>query len=198
LRNAGFLTTKELIGVGFAEMGENVLIHETVVLVGTEKMRLGSHVRIDPFCVITAGEDVLIGSHVHIAAHVLVSGGAGITLHDFAGISHGAKLLSASDDFAAGVLTGPTVPANLRKVWAARIEVGRHSVIGANAVVLPGTQLRDGAMLGALSLARGELEAWKVHAGVPARIVAARDKEGVLRAETRLRQRSTSKREEGP
>jgi galactoside O-acetyltransferase len=187
LRNARFLTTEELAGLGFAELGDHVLIHETVVLVGLERMRLGSNIRIDPFCVISAGEDLVMGSHVHIAAHVLLSGQAGITLHDFAGISHGAKLLSTSDDFKRGVLTGPTVPADLRNVQAARIVIGRHAVIGSNSVVLPGTQVQEGAMVGALSLARGTLEAWKVHAGTPARIVGVRDQEGVVRAEEKLR-----------
>lgn len=187
MRNARFLGADELAGLGFAQIGENVLIHETVVLVGVEKIRLGSDIRIDPFCVISAGGDVSIGSHVHIAAHVLLSGGGGITLHDLSGVSHGARLLSASDEFSAGVLTGPTVPPELRKVRAARIEIGRHAVVGANSVVLPGTRMLDGAMLGALSLARGELEAWKVHAGVPARIVGERDNQGVLRAEAALR-----------
>jgi galactoside O-acetyltransferase len=183
------LTGEVLKQLDFAEIGENVLIHETVVLVGTEKMRLGSDIRIDPYCVISAEAELLIGSHVHVAGHVLLSGGAGIRLHDFAGISHGAKLLSASDDFSAGALTGPTVPADLRTVHAARIEIGRHAVIGANSIVLPGTRLEDGAMVGALSLARGKLGAWKVHAGVPAKVVGDRDKEGVLRAEAELRQR---------
>ena len=189
MRNAQFLTADELVRLGFAELGENVLVHESVVLIGTGRMRLGSNIRIDPYCVISADEELLIGSHVHIAAHVLLSGGAGITLHDFAGISHGAKLLSCSDDFSAGALTGPTIPADLRSVRAERIVIGRHAVIGANSVVLPGTRVEDGATVGALSLARGTLEGWKVHAGVPARVVGVRDKVGVVRAEASLHQR---------
>ena len=189
LRNARFLTGEELDGLGFAEIGKNVLVHESAVLVGVERIRLGHNIRIDPFCVISAGEMMSIGSHVHIAAHVLLSGGGGITLHDFSGISHGAKLLSASDDFSAGVLTGPTVPDDLRNVRAEPIVIGRHAVVGANSVVLPGAHLEEGAMVGALSLARGTLEAWKVHAGVPARIVGNRDRQGVLRGEAELRQR---------
>lgn len=186
MRNARFLGPEELHDLNFAEIGEHVLIHETVVLVGAEKMRLGSNVRIDPYCVISAAEEVSIGSYVHIAAHVLLSGSAGIILHDFAGVSHGAKLFSASDDFTGGALTGPTVPVFLRNVHAAGIVIGRHAVIGANSVVLPGTQVEEGAMVGALSLARGTLEAWKIHAGAPAKVVADRNKEGVLRAEAKF------------
>lgn len=189
MRNARFLTAEELDSLGFAQVGENVLIHETVVLIGADKVRLGSNVRIDPYCVISAVDNVQIGSHVHIAAHVVLSGGGRITLQDFAGVSHGAKLLSASDDFSAGVLTGPTVPADLRGVRAEPIEIGRHAVIGTNSVVLPGTRVEDGATIGALSLARGTLESWKVHAGVPARVVGIRNKEGVLRAEATFLQR---------
>ena len=188
MKNARFLTTDELTELGFAEIGQNVMIHETVVLVGTGNVRLGSNIRIDPFSIISANEDVVIGCHVHIAAHVLLSGGAGMTLHDFSGISHGAKLLSASDDFTAGALTGPTITADLRNVKAGRIVLGRHAVIGANSIVLPDTRIEEGAMVGALSLARGALEAWKVHAGIPARVVAVRDKQGVIRAEANLRE----------
>lgn len=190
MRNARFLSADELVQLEFAELGDNVLVHETVVLVGTENISLGSNVRIDPYCVISAGKRVTIGSYVHIAAHVLLSGQAGITVNDFAGISHGAKLLSTSDDFSGGVLTGPTVPTDLRNVEKGCIVVSRHAVIGANSVVLPGTAVNEGAIVGALSLARGDLEAWKVHAGCPSRVVGARDKEGVLRAETALHRRS--------
>jgi galactoside O-acetyltransferase len=149
-------------------------------------MRLGSDIRIDPYCVISAGEEVSIGSHVHLAAHVLLSGQAGITIDDFAGVSHGAKLLSTSDDFTGGALTGPTVPPDLRRVKGGRIVVGRHAVVGANAVVLPGTRISEGATLGALSLARGTLEPWKVYAGTPARILKERDRAGVLRSAAQL------------
>lgn len=192
MRNAKFLTREELNALNFAQIGENVLIHETVVLVGVENIYLGSNVRIDPFSVISAGKKITIGSYVHIAGHVLLSGGAGITVRDFAGVSHGAKLLSTSDDFTGGALTGPTVPADLRNVQSGSIVIGRHAVIGANSVVLPGTQIEEGAMVGALSLARGTLQAWKVHAGLPARVLSDRDKDGVLRAEAKIKRSAGS------
>jgi dTDP-4-amino-4,6-dideoxy-D-glucose acyltransferase len=83
------------------------------------------------------------------------------------------------------------VPADLRRVVEGRIEIGRHSVIAANSVVLPGTVVKDGAMLGALSLARGTLEPWTVYAGIPARAVGLRDKGVTLDAEKALRRRET-------
>jgi len=54
--------------------------------------------------------------------------------------------------------------------------------LGANAVALPGTVLSEGATVGALSLAKGALGPWMLHAGVPAKPVAPRDKDGVLAA----------------
>jgi dTDP-4-amino-4,6-dideoxy-D-glucose acyltransferase len=46
--------------------------------------------------------------------------------------------------------------------------------VGAGSVVLPGTRIGDGAALGALSLAKGELAPFRIHAGTPARDIKPR------------------------
>ena len=44
-----------------------------------------------------------------------------------------------------------------------------YSAIGAHSLVFPGTILREGAVLGSMSLANKELQEWKIYAGIPAR-----------------------------
>jgi len=78
-------------------------------------------VRIDPFCLISAGEPMTIGSYVHIAAGVRLFGAAGLFVGDFAAVSPGAAVFSASDDYRAAGLIGPTVPDQFRAVQTAPV-----------------------------------------------------------------------------
>jgi len=186
MHNADYLPREALERLGFASLGENVLIHPTCVLVGCERMRIGSHVRIDPFCVITMSAELVIGDRVHISAHASLLGAGGVVIGDFACVSHGTRVLSSSGDFSGGFICGPMVPPPRRHVVTAPIEVSRHAVLGANSVVLPAGGLGEGATVGALSLVKTPLEPWTVNAGVPTRVIGRRDRDGVLAEERRL------------
>jgi len=186
MHNAAYLSRESLERLGFAAVGEDVLIHPSCVLVGCERMRIGSHVRIDPFCVITMSADLVIGDRVHVSAHASLLGGGGIVIGDFACVSHGARVLSSSGDFSNGRINGPMLPPHHRHAITARIDIGRHAVLGTNSVILPGGGLGEGATVGALSLVKTMVEPWTVNAGVPTRVVGRRDREGVLAHERRL------------
>lgn len=187
MRNHEYLTRDELSRLGFAAVGDDVRIHPSCVLVGCGRMSIGSHVRIDPFCIITIGTRLTIGDHVHVAGHATLAGAGAIALGDHANVSHGAKLLSSSDLFAAGGIAGPLIPDAYRRVDHAAVTVGRHAIVGAGAVLLPGALLAEGAALGALSMLKRETQPWTVNAGVPARAVGRRDREGVLDMERAYR-----------
>lgn len=185
-RNAAFLSPDELAELEFASLGKDVRIHSTCVLVNTHKMSIGNGVRIDPFSLLSATDSIQIGNHVHVATQCIIMGSAPIYLEDFAGMSHGARLLSASDDFKGGALIGPTVPEIYRNVDARPVRMERHAVVGAGTIVLPGSVLEEGATVGALSLVTKRLSAWTVNAGSPARRIGLRDRDGVLDAERRF------------
>jgi galactoside O-acetyltransferase len=180
MHNTAYMSREELEALGFASLGDDVRIHPSCVLVGCEKISLGSHVRIDPFCLISPSAGLVIGSHVHVAAHVAIVGAGEISVGDFASLSFGSKLLSSTDHFSAGVIAGPMVAPEHRGVINAQIVVGKHVIVGANAVVLPGVKLGEGATVGALSLVKRDLDPWTVNAGAPTRVIGVRDREGVL------------------
>jgi putative colanic acid biosynthesis acetyltransferase WcaF len=54
------------------------------------------------------------------------------------------------------------------------IALGRYAWICARAVVAPGVQVGDGAVLGLCSLATRDLQPWTVYAGTPARAIKPR------------------------
>ena len=186
--NSHFLSREQLEVQGFADLGEDVRIHHTCVIVGAERISIGSHVRIDPFCIITVSERLTIGSWVHVSGHAAILGRGRIDIGDFAAISHSVKILLSTDHFSAGCIAGPMVPEEFRSVVSEPVTIGRHVVVGANSVVLPGAMIGEGATIGALSLVKSPIEPWTVNAGIPSRVIGQRDRNGTLASEQRLRQ----------
>jgi acetyltransferase-like isoleucine patch superfamily enzyme len=181
-RNAEYLDRDALIALGFAALGKDVLIHPSCVLIECSRIHLGDHVRIDPFCLISAGDGLVVGSRVHIGSHTSIVGGAGVHLGDFSGLSQGVQIFAASDDYTGPGLIGPTVSKRFRDVKRAPVRIEPYAILGAQSVALPGAHLGEGATVGALSLVKGALAPWTLHAGVPAKPIGPRHKEGVLAA----------------
>jgi acetyltransferase-like isoleucine patch superfamily enzyme len=125
--------------------------------------------------VISAGAGgVAIGRHVHLAAFCLLAGAERIVLHDYAGLSSRVSIYSSSDDYSGAHMTNPTVPADYTGVQHGPVTLGRHVIVGAGSVVLPGCSLHAGSGIGALSLVRRDCEALGLYSGVPARRIGWR------------------------
>ena len=187
LFDTGFHDEAALREMGFAQVGQKVSIAKNCTIVGNlANIRLGDHVRIDAYCTLIGTGPITIGSHVHIAGYCHLSGGNGITMEDFSGLSHGVKLYSRTDDYSGKFLTNPTVPAEYLGVIAGKITLGRHVILGANTVVMPGVSIGEGSSVGAQSLVKEDLDAWGVYAGCPARRLKDRSKH-LLKLEAKLR-----------
>src|SRR5450432_2149073 len=131
--------------VAFAEIGHDVTIYPLAKIVHPASIRLGSHIVIDDFVFIGSHQELVLGNHVHVASHASITGGGVCICCDFSGISSGARILTGTDDFRGGGLTGPTVPARYRAVERGRTIIGAHAVIGANATVCPNVTVGEGA-----------------------------------------------------
>ena len=171
-----WLTEDELRGVGFQRLGRNVLVDQTALFFGAENIVVGSHVRIDAGALLSAGRGgIAIGSHVHIAAMARIfAPDAAVTLSDFVGLSSGVAVYSSSDSYTTGALTNPTVPTELRDIIFAPVLLGRHVVVGANSVVMPGVTIAQGGAVGALTFVNRDVSEGDVVAGSPMRVVASR------------------------
>jgi acetyltransferase-like isoleucine patch superfamily enzyme len=175
----GYFTEQELAQLGFATFGSDCKISRNCAIIGAKNVRLGSHVRIDDYVVISAASgSLLLGSYIHIAVGAYLGCAGGITMADFSGVSHGAKIYSASDDYSGAALTNPTVPKKYLNVDVAPVLLGRHAIVGAGSIVLPGVILSEGTAVGAMTLIkRGfKTDDWAVYFGAPARKVADRSK----------------------
>lgn len=190
-----FYSPDELAKLGLRSFGESVLISRKASLYNAGAIELGSHVRIDDFCVLSAGTGgIAIGSFVHVAVYASMIGNGRIKLDDYSCLSGRVAVYSSSDDFSGEHLTNPMVPEAYRGVVSADVVVGRHALVGAGSIVLPGVTVGAGAAVGAMSLVRTDCEPFGLYAGVPARRIKSRgrrlvDLEAAHRAELRRKGR---------
>lgn len=175
---SGFMRAEEIAAIGFAAVGEAVLIDRSARFYGAERISIGSNVRIDAYAVLSAGAGgISIGNHVHIAVYVFLTGAARIELHDFSGLSGRVSVYSSNDDYSGHALTGPTVPDEFRNVASAPVTVGKHVIVGAGSVILPGVMLNEGCCVGALSLVKRDVPPFAIVAGQKTRILGERTRD---------------------
>lgn len=174
----GYHSPAVLDAAGFAAVGKNVRISRSATILGRGSIRLADNVRIDGYVTLIAADaPVTIGRNVHIGAYCALGAAAGLTIGDFAGLSQGVRLFTRSDDYSGAAMTNPTVPAEYTRVGGGPVRIGRHAIIGASCVVLPGLDVGEGAAVGALSLVNADLDCWTIYAGVPARALRQRSRQ---------------------
>ncbi len=159
--------------------GENVIIGKTVRIRYPELVEIGDNVIIDDFCYISTS--LTLSSNVHISAGCKIIGGPSshVSFGSFSTLAPNVVLAAGSDDYDSGIAT-PMVPREFKgnpKIGC--IVLGKHCIIGANSTVLPDVTFGDGACLGAQSLAKTDLDAWGLYAGIPAQRIKYRDRSAI-------------------
>jgi acetyltransferase-like isoleucine patch superfamily enzyme len=155
-----------------------------------EHFIVGEDSIVDDFCYFSTR--VRIGRASHVASGCSIAGGVSFqfTLGDYSSLSSGVKVWCTSDDFVNDIVT--IVPAAAGSVKTHRIEgdvsIGDFTAVGSNSVVMPGNQIPEGTVVGALSFVppRFAFAPWSVYAGAPVRLVGRRNRENVLSQIRRL------------
>lgn len=191
-----FLNNNEIQELGFKHVGKNVRISTRAAIYDAAEIEIGDNSRIDDFCVISGR--VSIGRNVHIAVFCNVAGGSeGITFHDFSGLAYGCQVFTQSDDYSGKSLTNPTVPDKYKKESKKSIQIGRHAIIGTNAIIFPGVEIAEGSSIGAMTMVTKSTEPWSVYFGIPAKRMKSRSKDLLLLEQQYLREEIESSRGEG-
>lgn len=116
------------------------------------RVRLGRNCALSGFDHISTGAgDVIFGNHVRVAPSCTIIGGT----KEFR--SREALIVDQPEAQPRGVVIEDDV------------------LIGANSVILPGSHLRRGVVVGAGSVVQGEVEEYAVVAGAPARVISHRE-----------------------
>ena len=125
------------------------LYQRTVIVTRTEKARIsiGSRVGISG-ATIYARESIEIGDDTNIGGNVKILD------NDFHPLDEEERRLDIKE-----------------KIGVRPVKIGKDCFIGCNALILKGTELGDGCVVGAGSVVSGKFEARSVIAGNPARVI---------------------------
>jgi len=167
--------------------GKNVIIGKTVRLRYPELVEIGDNVIIDDFAYISTS--LKIHNNVHISAGCKIIGGkkAFVEMKDFSTLAPNVVLSAGSDDYIGGIAT-PLVPMEYKgNAIIGKIILNKHCIVGAGSVVLPNVTFKEGACIGALSLANKNLDEYTLYAGIPCKEIKRRQKEKIVLLETKFR-----------
>ena len=179
--------TNQAYTLGFAHVGQDVIIWPLAKILSSEAISIGDSVIIDDFVFIMGGMRTAIGSFVHIASFTSITGGGEFIMEDFAGLSGGIRVYTGNEDYLGGSLTNPAVPHPYRIPIRSFVHIKKHAIIGANTVILPGVTIGEGVAIGAKSLVTTDCTPWTIYAGSPARELRPRPREKILELEAQLR-----------
>jgi acetyltransferase-like isoleucine patch superfamily enzyme len=181
------MSTNQAYNMTFARLGRDVTIWPLAKIISPETISIGDSVIIDDFVLLMGGQRTQLGSFIHIGSFSSVMGGGEFIMEDFSGMSGGVRIYTANEDYSGDSLTNPAVPARFRFPTRSHVHLKKFATIGANAVVLCGVTVGEGAVVGANAVITKDCEPWTVYLGNPARPVAKRPSERMLALEQELR-----------
>lgn len=132
--------------------GKNVVIHRNVEIRGVENISIGDNTNINHDCELYGGGGIEIGSGTMLAYYVTV-------LSDFRSF-RGKEPLKAKE----------RQGKRIRK----KVLIGDDVWIGTKALILPGVQIADHAVVAAGSVVTKNVSEWEIVAGNPANVVGNR------------------------
>lgn len=134
---------------GNIKIGKNVIIYPGVYFWGGGNIEIGNNVIIGKDTIIYSANSVSIGNDVNIAAQSYIID-----------MDHGmdkSKKIYEQKDTSAPIFIG-------NDVW-----------IAANCTILKGSEIHDGAIIGAKALVNGEIDAYGIAVGIPAKVIKYRE-----------------------
>lgn len=162
-------------------LGKNSIIGKTVRIRYPELVSIGDNCIIDDFTYISTKLE--LGNNVHISSGCKLIGGkkSTVIMESFSTTAPNVVLAAGNDDYTSGI-GSPTVPSEFKgNVTYGKIRLGELTIVGSNSVILPNVNLNEGSSLGALSLAKADLQEWWLYAGIPAKKIKKRKKTEILK-----------------
>lgn len=163
---SSFISENELIKIGFKSIGNGVHISKYATFYNPSSISIGSNVRIDDFCILSGS--ITIGNNVHISAGTfLFAGDSLIKIGNHTSISSRCGIYAISDDFSGYYLVGSIEDSDSRHVIKEEVSIEDYVVVGTGSTILPGSNLKTGVAVGAMSLVKGTLDEWGIYCGIP-------------------------------
>ena len=139
------------------------------------RLVIGPHSQIYDFVVMRAvgGKgDITLGAHCYVNPHCVLYSGNGIVLGDYVLVGPNCSIVPANHAF-----DRLDVPMRRQGFMPSRggVEIADDVWIGAGCTILDGARIGRGAVIAAGSVVRGEVGAYEIWGGVPARRIGRRE-----------------------
>lgn len=159
-----------------AEIGpECVLAAGTDLYLGLQKPRAG-RVVLGPACELAQGVvlhpyggSIVLGQRAYVGQHSVIFGHGDVVIGDDTLIAMHCRIIAANH-----MIPLPGVPINSFPDAPQPVRIGRDVWLGAGVTVLAGVTIGDGCVVGAGAVVTTDLPANSICAGVPARVLRAR------------------------
>ena len=139
----------ELIGIGFASVGNGVVVSKDARLYEINGV-LGDSVRIDAFSILTGR--IVLDANVHISPFCFLGGTGGvIEMKHHSGLSSHVSVFTKSADYSTHQREGAD------KITG-DVYIGEHTVIGSGTKILPGTTISEHVSVGCNSVINQNIE----------------------------------------
>lgn len=159
-------------GYDAIELGRGCKIHADASVDASRSpgIRLGDKVTLNRYAYVQGGAGgVRLGDRVEINNFSIVNGTGGVDIGEDTLVGPGVRIISYQHRHAR------SESIRTQAVDARPIHIGRDCWLGANAVILAGVTIGDGAVVAAGAVVREDVPAYAIVAGVPARLKKYRE-----------------------
>ena len=131
--------------------------------------RIGKNVIFYPGVWIAPGKNLVVGDDVDFALDVIVTTSGGVEIGDRTLIGYRAQILSSNH----------RIPDNRSQIFNSgheykKVTIGKDVWIGANAIILPGIEVGEGAVVAAGSIVTKNVAPFTIVGGNPAQLIKQR------------------------
>lgn len=165
-------STRQIFVGNSVSIGDGV----TIDALSTQGIHIGDHCTIDDFAVLRGsgvvrnlGEGIRIGENTSIGTYNVILGQGGVEIGRDCLIGPNVTILSENHNS-----SEVAIPMRSQGETRLRTVIGNDVWIGAGVVVLGGSMIGDGVVIAAGAVVRGEIGAYTIVGGVPARLIRNR------------------------
>lgn len=165
----------------FIHRGDDVVIEEGVLIFHPETISIGSNVYVGHQTILKGyfKNEMTIGDGTWIGQQCFLHSAGGIEIGKGVGIGPGVKVLTsthAETPFPTPIMQG--------EIAFAPVHIGDGSDIGIGAIILPGVTIGAGVQVGAGAVVTEDVAEGMIVAGVPARVIRARQRQSEINKAT--------------
>ena len=155
----------------FKKIGDIVIFEENVRVFYPENIEIGNNVYIGHNTILKGyyKSKMIIGDHTWIGQSCFLHSAGGITIGKAVGIGPGVKILTSvhkEEELSRPIL--------FNDLEFGEVIIGDGCDIGIGSIILPGVRIGEGSIVGAGSIVTKDVEAYRVVAGIPAKVLRRR------------------------